>query len=188
MKRKIANLKWRIGRWMYCHSPIYISSLNVLKLFKEYKEARHMFKLPAIVIHDYTNKIHDRLHNKFIHIDVRPLMYKYKYGEPRHEMNPMIIIKLFFFFNWHIELCAPDKKEDTIYWESIIWYNDTKDIFRAYEENIWFWTDNNGVKHNNTCLPYLTTHGFIGVSRILDSSCYNQSESSFDSSEVSNET
>lgn len=133
MKVWFDRLMWKIGWWMNRHSPVYINSLNFMRLFKEYRKVASIFVEPSICIYKHHSFKNWR---RLLYVSLNPLVYKYKYDEPRHELNPTITIVLLGFFRWEISFGAFDK-EDYHYWESILWMIDTNDIKRVYDENIW---------------------------------------------------
>lgn len=156
---------------MYRNSPVYIN-FNLLKLYREYRKASNIFIMPK-----FKSYRDDSSADSLLRFEIRPLQYKYKYGEPRHEFNPMIIFEFLYMFKLYIELGSPkDEVDDYLYWEGILWYNDTNDIVKSYEENLWHWTDSDGKKHYMSIKPALTHQGFIELYRTIGSSCYNPQE------------
>lgn len=159
---KLGSILWKLGWWMRKHSPIYIGSLNFMKMFKEYRKVSSLFIEPSVRIYKYhTFKNWKRM----LYIDICPLIYKYKYDEPRHEFNPTMIVVLLGFFRWEITFGAFDG-DDYLYWESIIWMIDTNDIKRTYEENIW----NGRNEEKITLEKYLRPAGQIKLYRELQTS------------------
>lgn len=132
---------------------------NIFKPFKYWWKCRKVFRRPHIKYGKRRSHLYFLpCYNKIFHLSFNELGYKYKYDEPRFEWNPYIHLKLFnkIEYIWSIEcpIKTESKIDDMIYWESILWYNMTGDVKKAYEMNMWNKSiDNN--KEYYTCLDML---------------------------------
>lgn len=73
------------------------------------------------------------------HVTNLDVMWKTKWGDYRYEFPPTLSIVLFgFSFNWWLTapVEGPSKNDD--YWESILWYLDTKDL-KKVKEKMGYW-------------------------------------------------
>ena len=114
--------------------------LPLQKCYEEWEPWAKYFKKPIWIYRGrYKNPI-----TKLFSIDIKPLWWKSKYGEPRHEKDPSIYIT-FLWWRWEWELGCKDSFESMVYWESILWlydlckmYTDEAYImYRDIDENTW---------------------------------------------------
>lgn len=142
--KKISNIYYKIHWLMKFKSPIYINSLNIFRLYKEWKEVKDFFKKPTF---KYWGKWHTKWTDIF-RLELNPLTWKYKYHRHFHEEDPNIILTL-FGTTWRWTL-SPDKDNngnDTSvqYYETILLlpkylkeYDYPWDALRyAVNDNIW---------------------------------------------------
>lgn len=140
MSEFLCELHW----WLKFKSPIYVNSLNIKKLFKEWKSAEEFFEAPKF---RYWGKWHTKWTN-ILRVELNPLSWKIKEGKPVHEENPSITLTL-FGTTWRWVL-SPDKDEngnDTSvpYYETILSlpnyikkHNDTwHALYDVIKDNTW---------------------------------------------------
>jgi hypothetical protein len=131
--------------------PIYINSLNIFKLWDEWREVSLFFKKPKVTWSFYKEIYSCNKYNLFS-LRIDPLRYKYKWGEPRHEDDPKLTIS--FFHKWTIQMRL-GMDESYLYWEAILWQIQNENLYSTYMNNIW--RDSNGKELN--IMPYLTEFG-----------------------------
>lgn len=178
---KWTNIKWRIHYWLYYDSPIYINTLDYRKLFREWEPVKKYFMRPSLRYagHWYENW------KRIFRFEIRPLMWKTKYREYRHEEDPEIRITIFgHVFRWKV---SPEKNNgDDIslqYYETILLLNDylkkyprAKAVYKAISDNTWdSGFDEN--RHKIDCSNMLTFFGRYLYDTYKDSSLNVKSSS-----------
>ena len=149
MKRKNykMKLKQKIELWNEYHNPFYV-----------WWKCRKYFTFPSIKT--YIGKltwffgfpIRTDYLNKFVDFRISALGWKDKYDSPRHEENPLFVLK---FFRWKMQLewTTNDCLSDVIYWETIldvVYYG--KSMRDAIDSNTW--DDLHNKKTNLETLGY----------------------------------
>lgn len=162
------------------YSPIYINTLNVFILFKEYWKAREHFMFPRIIKMTYNKSYpqymqaigtdrwyRESIKNKLLYIEVLPLDWKDKFGDYVVEGIPTVRIMI-PWLKKHIEyqLEAPTKsvRYTLVYWEAILqyiygkWdYKNKKPVLptinEVYNNNIWKRYGENNIENTIDILP-----------------------------------
>ena len=155
---------WNIHWWMSVKSPIYINSLDIRKCYKEWRECSKFFIRP-----------HWRYVYRFkgafniFRLEINPLEWKSKYGEPRHEEDPEIKLSLLWWtWVWRLGQSEGKNIDSMIFWEAVLWVqeyewrykhkniplNYAKIIYNTIKVNTW--SNQNGVK--DTPMPFLTEY------------------------------
>ena len=156
------KIYWKIYNYFHYKSPIFISSLNIFKLYKDWWKARKDFHRPFMKI--YKMKVDENIlgsdyfyietetYKKWLYINIESCGYKLKWGEYRFENVPYICIIWKNKIKWIIGLEAPLynynhhlkiwRRNNDLYWESILTHNweFKKDIIKTYLHNIWIST------------------------------------------------
>lgn len=150
---------WPIYNYFYYKSPIFIGTLNIFKIYKDWWDARKSFKIPYLKC--YKLNINETLssnayfyietstNNKWLYFNVHRCQFKLKWGEYVFENVPYICLIWRNKVKWIIGLEAPlyeytdysnrFYRNNDLYWESIIQYNYAfnKDIIKTFNNNIW---------------------------------------------------
>ena len=137
-----SSIKWNIHYWFWNKSWIYINTLNVSKCYREWIEVKKYFTRPH-----WAHPLKYDWRWCIFRLEIRPLGWKTKWGEYRHEENPKIMLCVFGkMFEW--QLC-PGKDEhgeniDLQYWETVLLLPDllkkhtqSKAVWEAIENNTW---------------------------------------------------
>lgn len=154
------NFTWKVHRWFYDKSPIYIY-LNFWECIKDYCKARKVFLKPAIVKHVLTSEDEflgsnyflcdtlgdDHIKNKWFYINCHNVGYKSKWNDLVFESVPYISIKLgkklyIYGFESPVLESYSDGRLYTnnhLYYEAILQYvyQFKGDIIKTYNNNIW---------------------------------------------------
>lgn len=168
------KIYWKIYNYFHYKSPIFIGTLNIFKLYKDWLKAYKHFHKPIMKIYkmniDENNLgsdyfyIETETYNKLLYFNIESCGFKLKWGEYRFENVPYICIIWRNKTKWIIGLEAPlydynrhtntYQRNNDLYWESILKYNYSEykgDIIKTYIHNIWVCThilkdlDENGL-------------------------------------------
>ena len=113
----IHNIKWPIINWWIYKSPIYIGTLNIFKLYKDWWKARKVFHRPILKI--YKMNVNENIlgsdyfyietdtNNKWFYFNVEQCGFKLKWGDIRFENVPYMCLIWRNKTKWIIGLEAP---------------------------------------------------------------------------------
>lgn len=85
--------------------------------FKTYNKVKKYFK-PIAVRFEMGFKKSNKA--KLLEVCSYDLMWKDKFGSPRHEFNPRIMLSLFNYIHLYVWFNVEDSLSDMVYWESIL--------------------------------------------------------------------
>lgn len=123
-----------------CYDPVYWYN-------KDSSVRQHIKPIPVYL---YIGKASYERDN--VYCELRGLQWKDKYDSPRHEENPLFVLK-FFRLKMQLEWTTNDCLKDVIYWETIldiVYYGKT--MREAIDSNTW--DDLHNKKTNLETLGY----------------------------------
>lgn len=146
----------------------FLERILLQKCYEEWKPWAKYFKKPTWI---YRGR-HKEPFTRLFGIDIKPLWWKTKYGEPRHEKDPSIYIT-FLWWRWEWELGCNDSFDSMVYWESILWlynlsktYADEADMmFRDIDMNTWA---RHKTDDRENAIEQLTEYGYEMYQNGLD--------------------
>lgn len=188
------RIGYDLGSFFFHYFPIYINSLNVFKLFKEWWQGRDIFMAPAIIkVEDDSDISHvdkyynEKIKRKILYIELIELGWKSKFTDYTVYAPPSIRIKLFNKqWRWdirepHYDCGEPPYDDCSLYYEAILnhiygdWHLSTKtvtypDIYELYKNNIWTRYGDDNKSQTFTIRPYLKHFSFIKLERMISNS------------------